>query len=1301
MFGFGVMASLSNRRFGASWVSPHGCATPLSQTNATSQQLLGNTVRNIADNQGGGLAKTMPSQMGNRGEMVNSSSSSSTPSSSTLSSDYFREFEIAGHAQQQQQQSQSSRLSGNHRPQSSVPLMERAGSYAPESGTASSSSYGSGGNVTPQDNMLQEVETLRQQLAVMEARDEERVRQIQKSQRNWELSQMQNALRLAEVTLELRRSEEQVATLAAQAESRNARRGLASNNRVVPAGMLTSTRPVGLATTGLLLLPSAASREVGAGEMPDAMPAKTTAPEAKNSCDAYAERDDYALKRSSAADAEPPAVRSLMAPSMARSIGGSLHRVTDGPVHCLALPRKQPIQHGVVVANDPCERERVHSREVWRESRQLSQASTENDVSRQALRPTRRPLGAGLLGNLATADTPCDLRSFGLRAVPTGAASHAAKPPLGGLSYKKVGSEVFSLSIPPASAADQAAQRSHLPAQTRDVRSAQPHRNAGYQAVAKATAIKNNSHDEDPSYCVSCAYLHNYRVCPACGTRRALVKTWGGEGDASHGVGRVPMGNAPSADVLPGPGETFTGKRKKSRSAKKMSFRGNSQATCDDIPEEMTTDDLSLPACEKLQAATTAAAHAYNADESLDQSSDSDYSDGFTGDSSSSASGCDDETSNDVKKTFQDSGSDGRSDSTPLSSNYKGRKSSKRLVKASHFNCEDLLERCSNKGFESDPNIIVDENEMMKSKKHFVKQSDGTLADAIDLFGPMFKPEINTSTYWDVKKESKVYKFKELEAALKLPSLPNNISQFKEWMSTVQATLASYDMSTSGVLSHWWAMLEHPTGHVSEELVKYHSNAQGLILLDRLLGRLLATKYHFKHPVFGRQFKTYVMWSWSKRDAPSGRAIVAAMGVRFRVHRHVSNSVNIRHLYQIELPSYDDNAVATFMDEVRRIFCQLTPSDIEVEGCGVDFTFQWLWNKIKNWKRIKHEVRKIRRVKPTHRKRTWQHLWSVMSSALAARDEDRNEDDLNATIHKHQDIRYQSGQVHLPSSCESTAPNNNTAVQSRSQKYKERKRIQKEKRMTAYAHAASSHEEDLAQATAYGWHQTGESAPSDQSQNNQNVGNYGWYQTGEPSPSDQPRRAIKRINLPKGILDSEILANYTAIAQQTNCIGCYPAGLAEDIARVLPYGCSYKKRRPNLQERKFSIAIEEDHSEPGTIDIRRPPSSNTADSNDSPIVINMMAQWELGPALKYSRARCPKGPDSIYNREKWFQMCLDKITDLGEDKPASIAFPHKIGCGLAGGNWQKYDAMIQTFANRNPEIQVTIARWLGRRWRRV
>ena len=45
---------------------------------------------------------------------------------------------------------------------------------------------------------------------------------------------------------------------------------------------------------------------------------------------------------------------------------------------------------------------------------------------------------------------------------------------------------------------------------------------------------------------------------------------------------------------------------------------------------------------------------------------------------------------------------------------------------------------------------------------------------------------------------------------------------------------------------------------------------------------------------------------------------------------------------------------------------------------------------------------------------------------------------------------------------------------------------------------------------------------------------------------------------------------------------------------------------------------------------------------------------------------------------------------MGNDKPRSIAFPDHIGCGLAGGDWDTYLALLTNFANANLDMRVAI-----------
>ena len=52
--------------------------------------------------------------------------------------------------------------------------------------------------------------------------------------------------------------------------------------------------------------------------------------------------------------------------------------------------------------------------------------------------------------------------------------------------------------------------------------------------------------------------------------------------------------------------------------------------------------------------------------------------------------------------------------------------------------------------------------------------------------------------------------------------------------------------------------------------------------------------------------------------------------------------------------------------------------------------------------------------------------------------------------------------------------------------------------------------------------------------------------------------------------------------------------------------------------------------------------------------------------------------DTPQEREQWFAQCLEELGQC--DSYQNLAFPYQIGCGLAGGNWSRYLAMIQDFA---------------------
>jgi hypothetical protein len=53
--------------------------------------------------------------------------------------------------------------------------------------------------------------------------------------------------------------------------------------------------------------------------------------------------------------------------------------------------------------------------------------------------------------------------------------------------------------------------------------------------------------------------------------------------------------------------------------------------------------------------------------------------------------------------------------------------------------------------------------------------------------------------------------------------------------------------------------------------------------------------------------------------------------------------------------------------------------------------------------------------------------------------------------------------------------------------------------------------------------------------------------------------------------------------------------------------------------------------------------------------------------------------DTPEQREMWFQHCLQALGRLPYE---TLAFTYKIGCGLAGGQWTRYQRFIHDFAHQ-------------------
>ena len=151
--------------------------------------------------------------------------------------------------------------------------------------------------------------------------------------------------------------------------------------------------------------------------------------------------------------------------------------------------------------------------------------------------------------------------------------------------------------------------------------------------------------------------------------------------------------------------------------------------------------------------------------------------------------------------------------------------------------------------------------------------------------------------------------------------------------------------------------------------------------------------------------------------------------------------------------------------------------------------------------------------------------------------------------------------------------------------------------------------------------------------------------------------------------------NVDFIVQQCNCLTIQSRGLAQSISKVFPDADTYSKRRSDVK----NVAIAEDRDVPGSISIHKK-------------VINMYAQWRPGRVGGPYFSHYPESvqPETVKSREKWFLQCLNAISLAFDSEAKTFAFPHKIGCGLAGGDWSIYLQMLKDFAEKHPHFKILI-----------
>lgn len=154
------------------------------------------------------------------------------------------------------------------------------------------------------------------------------------------------------------------------------------------------------------------------------------------------------------------------------------------------------------------------------------------------------------------------------------------------------------------------------------------------------------------------------------------------------------------------------------------------------------------------------------------------------------------------------------------------------------------------------------------------------------------------------------------------------------------------------------------------------------------------------------------------------------------------------------------------------------------------------------------------------------------------------------------------------------------------------------------------------------------------------------------------------------------------ICHQVNCLTVKSHGLSEQISNKYPW-CDIYKTRQSLGGR--NLATLETRGIPGQVKIFQ--------NSGHPSIGCMLAQWDYGRCDKPRMRNIQPYRDTKENRGEWFHQCLCEIGSLDYQR---IAFPFKIGCGLAGGHWNTYFKMIKEFSrkyNKNVKIIVPASRF--------
>jgi hypothetical protein len=165
------------------------------------------------------------------------------------------------------------------------------------------------------------------------------------------------------------------------------------------------------------------------------------------------------------------------------------------------------------------------------------------------------------------------------------------------------------------------------------------------------------------------------------------------------------------------------------------------------------------------------------------------------------------------------------------------------------------------------------------------------------------------------------------------------------------------------------------------------------------------------------------------------------------------------------------------------------------------------------------------------------------------------------------------------------------------------------------------------------------------------------------------------------VVDGDLMtAPEELLVHQCCCTAVRAHGLSAAVAARFPHADPYAARAPMGSR---NMAIPEHRPAPGTLLVLGDGSEGKRR------VVALFGQVAMGKPGRYDAGGVPDAPA---DRLRYFRAGMAALAAL---RPASLALPWRIGCGLAGGDWRAYWAELAAFAAAHPAVRVALYRLPG------